>query len=668
MFCLRELCYLLLLLSLISCGQDGNHSNNRSVISLNGAWTLTDLDSLQQYSAQVPGTVHTDLLMNHAIEDPYYGYQEEKLKYLEEKNWRYSRTFELDSDLLNSPHLELLCKGLDTYSKLYINDALVGQSSNMFRPWKFEIKPFVKIGKNKIRIEFTSPFKAKKAAVDSLDYVLPADNEFGERKYSPFCRKAAYHFGWDWAPRFVSSGIYLDIEVRATQSIELLDYAVHTMELTQEKALMVLKTVIRADSDSEVQCSLGDHFKSQKFLLEGVHQYLDTFEIHHPKLWWPNGNGEAYLYAADLILSSSEFQVFDQKIHFGIRTVELINEPDSIGTSFYFKLNGQAIFAKGANYIPQDIFLPRVKDEDYRKLLGLAKEAGMNMIRVWGGGIYEKDLFYHLCDSLGLMVWQDYMFAGTMYPVDDPFLKEVKEEVLYQSQRLSKHPSVVVWCGNNEIEVAWHNWGWQEKYGYEEALQEELWDAYVRMFHDSIPTWLRNINPYIPYTPTSPLSNWGRAENFNHSSMHYWGVWHGREDFSSYSDNVGRFMVEYGMQSYPDASLLLEYMDSNQLHLDSLALKSRQKSYIGNGEILKHIEQYFESPSNVQEFILRSQDMQAMALDSAIHHHMAKQGHCMGSLLWQLNDCWPGPSWSIIDYQRKPKKAYWVVKERFEEH
>ena len=426
-----------------------------------------------------------------------------------------------------------------------------------------------------------------------------------------------------------------------------------------------MKTIISADSDTIVTIAIDDLMQKEHKVHKGKNVIRDTFTIQHPQLWWPNGVGEPYLYNKTLSISLAKDTVISQDIRFGVRTVELVNEPDSIGTSFYFKINGDPIFAKGANYIPQDIFLTRVKDQQYRDLLTAAKDANMNMIRVWGGGIYEKDIFYELCDSLGLMVWQDFMFAGTMYPVDDAFLEEIEAEVEYQVNRLAKHPSIVIWCGNNEIDVAWHNWGWQDKYKYSEEVQEVLWSGYVKLFREKLPEWLQKHAPTMAYTSTSPLSNWGTAENFNHASMHYWGVWHGREDISAYNNNVGRFMVEYGMQSYPEMSTILKFAKEEDLSMESDVMKNRQKSYIGNGEILKHIHQHFGEPENFEDFVNKSQAVQAKAYQTAINAHRNSNGHCMGSLLWQLNDCWPGPSWSIIDYYGKPKQAYEAVKEGF---
>jgi beta-mannosidase len=634
--------------------------------SLNGAWLLSSVQSGNTYAAEVPGTVHTDLMNFGVIPDVYYRNYEQSFQYLEKQDWVYSRSFWMDKPSLTSEHIQLVCKGLDTYAAIKINGHELGTSTNMFRKWVFELKPYLKEGVNQLEIYFHSPFKWHKERVESMGYVFPADNEQGEYKYNPFCRKAAYHFGWDWGPRFVTAGIWQDIYLQSWNDILLEAYSCITLECDEDSATMLLKTIVNASQPAEITTTLAGLTEKQHRLDKGRNVLLDTFTIENPELWWPNGEGRPHLYTKTLTISSANGAVMKKNIRFGVRTITLVNEPDSIGTSFYFKVNGKPVFAKGANYIPQDVFLPRVKDKQYLDLLTAAKEANMNMIRVWGGGIYEKDIFYELCDSLGLMVWQDFMFAGTMYPIDDAFIEEVKAEAEYQINRLAKHPCIAIWCGNNEIDVAWHNWGWQKKYNYTNKLQKKLWSAYVKLFREKLPQWLQQHAPTIPYTSTSPLSNWGTADNFNHASMHYWGVWHGKDDISEYKNNVGRFMVEYGMQSYPEMSTILRFAIDEDLDLESAVMKNRQKSYIGNGEILKHTLQHFGKPKDFEDFVYKSQAVQALAYRTAIDAHRNSDGHCMGSLLWQLNDCWPAPSWSIIDYYGKPKQAYQAVKEGFE--
>ncbi len=276
------------------------------------------------------------------------------------------------------------------------------------------------------------------------------------------------------------------------------------------------------------------------------------------------------------------------------------------------------------------------------------------------------DIFYDLCDEQGILVWQDMMFAGSLYPTNDTiFLNSVYKEIEQNIIRLRNHPCIALWCGNNEIDVAWKNWGWQKKYNYSESDSLIIWNGYKDLFHDSIPSIISRLDNR-DYTSTSPLSNWGKSENFNHSSMHYWGVWHGKEDLSEFRNNIGRFMVEYGFQSYPSMETINKFTAINEQDLDHPVMKNRQKSYIGNGMITEHTEKWYGKSSSFDDFVIKSQQTQAIALKTAIQQHRKKQPHCMGSLFWQLNDCWPGPSWSIIDHYGNTKIAYEVVKKEFQ--
>jgi len=356
--------------------------------------------------------------------------------------------------------------------------------------------------------------------------------------------------------------------------------------------------------------------------------------------------------------------VYSTVVNFAVRKVELVNEKDSIGTSFYFRVNGKSVYAKGANYIPQDMFLPRVTNEQTHKLLELVELSGMNMLRVWGGGIYESDYFYQQCDLRGILVWQDFMFANSMYPATKEFHQNVTAEIEDNVKRLRNHPCIVLWCGNNEIEVAWQNWGWQKQFEYSASDSTEIWNNYTSLFHELIPSKLKELDPSRSYIPSSPQSNWGKPENFNHGAMHYWGVWHGKEPIENYKSNVGRFMVEYGFQSYPIYDYLSKTLAPDQIHRDSSAFKNRQKSYIGDGLMDAEIQKYFGN-LDIIDWLWASQFVQARALKTAIVAHRLKAPHCMGTLFWQLNDCWPGASWSVLDYYQNEKLAHKEIQKWF---
>ena len=648
---------LLLLLKLISFAQ-------LEQINLHQNWEFRQVGTEKWYMAQVPGTVHTDLLANTLIEDPFKAGQEEKLKWIEYEDWEYRTSFEVSPDLAQMENIELVCDGLDTYATIYINDQIAGYSSNMFLQQQIPIKALLKSGKNDLRIVFQSPINKKKDEALKSGHQLPAGSEKEEVNVSPYVRKAAYQFGWDFAPRFVGCGIWRPIYIRAWNSVRIADVHVQQKELTKSRAIVNLAIELDGTNPKGTYLLKCDDLE-QKVNYKSTSDTLNlTLEINNPELWYPNGYGDQKIYTKTISLYKGKKLIDQKEVRFGLREIELINQKDEFGTSFYFKVNGEDVFCKGANYIPQDVFLPRVKDKQYRKLLIQAKEANMNMIRVWGGGVYEKDLFYDLCDSLGLMVWQDFMFAGTVYPPTYQFRNQVADEVRYNIKRLRNHPSLAIWCGNNEIEVAWHNWGWQKQYNYSQKDSVELWNNYKLIFHEMIPQFIQQLDSQRPYTPTSPLSNWGTAENFKHSSMHYWGVWHGGDPLEAYHDNVGRFMVEYGFQSYASYELLAQYL-GDDLTLNAKSVLDRQKSYVGNSMIEQNIQKYYGSIDNFKDWIIANQNVQAYAMKQAIQAHRKSSGYCMGSLLWQLNDCWPGVSWSIIDHSGQPKNAYSEVQKQF---
>ncbi len=648
-------------------------------ILLNQPWEFNQDGEEIWYPATVPGVVHLDLLNNKLIDDPYWENNEIKLQWIENKNWNYRTSFFV-GDQLNSENIEIECDGLDTYADVFINGKLVISANNMFRKWIADIKSFIKSGKNELLIKFKSPISVNKNKHDNHPYTLPSGCETVETKVGAYTRKAAYHFGWDWGPRFVTAGIWRPIRIKTWKEARITDVHCTTESISNNKAeIMVDVTIETGLRRSKIYCLQYFSFDKEKqwnklknqyiVLKPGINHIKYKFDVKNPRLWWTNGLGDAHLNSLKLSLKSiGGFKEYSGKtIRYGIRTIELVNEKDSIGTSFYFKLNGKPLFMKGANYIPQDMFLPRVTETSYQNLIQDVKSANMNMIRVWGGGIYENDIFYELCDENGILVWQDFMFAGSLYPTDDDFIENVKAEVKDNILRLRNHPCIALWCGNNEIEVAWHNWGWHKQHGITGQDSVQAWQGYQNLFHQIIPSIVKQYDGNRSYTSTSPLSNWGKIENFNHSSMHYWGVWHGRDHFKSFDKFVGRFMVEYGFQSFPSIETIKRFAADTSFYLESEVMKNRQKSYIGNGLITTHIEHYFDLPTTFEEFVMLSQKTQAKALEQAINAHLSRQPHCMGTLFWQLNDCWPGPSWSIIDYYGNHKLAYNSVKELFKQ-
>lgn len=670
----RTLKYVFLysILSLIACTSDKNISFAQQ-IDLNGTWQFRQVGKTSWVKATVPGVVQLDLLNAGLIEDPFYGTNEDKIGWIELENWEYQKDFEVSEDLLQQEAIELVFEGLDTYAEVLVNEVSLLHSDNMFCTWRIDCKKQLKVGKNSLKVIFKSPIKEKEAAYKNLAYQLPAGNDASSLKVSPFVRKAPYHFGWDWGPRIVTMGIWRPVHLEVYSFSKLKDvYFEQTAVSTQKVDISThiqLEYLHSNEETVQLVVKNGKEILVQKSIkiAQRTSHYQVDFSIEKPKLWWCNGLGKPHLY--DLTL---EVLKGDQLLHratkkIGLRKIELVQDRDSIGTSYYFKLNGRPVFMKGANYIPQDNLLPRVNQQDYDKTIENAVAANMNMLRVWGGGIYESDYFYTQCDSLGILVWQDFMFACGMYPSDSSFLKNVQKEVQQNVRRLRNHACIALWCGNNEMEVAWNNWGWQKQFGYSPQDSTNIIKGYQAIFNKMLPNELEKLGVQQAYAPTSPLSNWGTPENFKHKSMHYWGVWHGREPFENYTTNVGRFMSEYGFQSFPNMQTIEYFSDSNQWILESPVMQHHQKSYIGNGMIEKHLETYYPRPNSFPEFVYLSQLTQAYGISLAIQSHRQSKGHCMGTLYWQLNDCWAGPSWSSVDYLGNWKALHYKVRDLYKD-
>lgn len=547
----------------------------KSTVNLKDNWQFRQEGTAKWNTAKVPGEVHTDLLNNKMIPDPFYRDNEKKLTWIEKKNWEYKTSFSATATMLKLKHIELVFDGLDTYAKVYLNDKLVLKADNMFRQWVVDVKQHLKVGKNELRVVF----KSAQNMIDSLaqkdlPFVIP-DNP---RAYA---RKAQYHFGWDWGPKFTTCGIWKSVRLEAFNEKEI------------EKAYKV------------------------------PHKY------------------------------------------------ELVQDPDKNGKSFYFKIDDKPVYMKGANYIPSDVFLSRMTKKEYEKVIATAKDANMNMLRVWGGGIYENDYFYDLCDKNGIYVWQDFMFAGTMVPGDKDFFDNVREEVKHQVKRLRHHPSIVAWCGNNEIDEAFKNWGWQKSFKMNQKDSIRLWNDYKRLFQDSIPKWVKEIDPNRPYISSSPLLGWGRPASITEGDSHYWGTWWGLEDIEVTQEKTGRFVSEYGMQAMPNYSTTEKITVKEDRHLYSDVLKAHQKAGKGFNKLNSYLQRYFKDTTNiktwsVKDYTYLTQCLQYYSFKNIIGIHRSKAPYNMGTLLWQLNDCWPAASWSITDYyNRQPKAAWYAVKEAY---
>lgn len=618
--------------------------------------------------ANVPGTVHTDLFKNKIISPPFYADNESDLQWIEQKDWEYKIVFFITDAQLKRSHLLLVFEGLDTYADIYVNDILLGKADNMFCKWEFDIKNKVKKGKNTLRIYFHSPYHYAIPSAKNYAMELPAGNDKGEVKTSVFTRKAPYHYGWDWGPRFATSGIWRPAYILAWDIFKVKNYYFKPVQINEQSATYDIELQLTTSVRGIANCIIKNKqlkFSETFFEIDsGINTLHLPFSIQNPQLWWPNGYGAPNLYNIEIELSfDGQKEIIRHQL--GVRTIKLLQQQDSIGESFTFEINGHPMFMKGANYIPMDVFLPEVNKSKKDSLIKMAADCGMNMLRVWGGGIYEDDCFYESCDKYGILIWQDFMFACSLYPWDSSFFKNVKNEAEYNIQRLRNHACLALWCGNNEIDEAWHNWGWQKQYQWDSSAIKQIWRGYKQLFEKLLPEAVINHNAETPYISSSPKIGWGRKESYKSGDSHYWGVWWGMAPFETYKTKVGRFASEYGFQAIPDIFTIKKVIPETDLKLSSSVLASHQKHPTGFQTIDTYMQRYYNKPSNVEDYFYVSQLLQTYGIKMAIEAHRSNKPYCMGTLYWQLNDCWPSVSWSGVDYYLQPKALHYQVKQSF---
>lgn len=639
---------------------------------LSGAgWQFRQAGTELFYQAEVPGTVHQDLMRNHLIPDPYYQTNEQLVQWVEDKDWEYKNTFICDEQIAAYRHTELVFEGLDTYAKIFINGEEVLQSTNMFLKYKVDVKKFIKKGALlEIRVLFESALRHGREEAKKLPYTLP-----GEEKV--FTRKAQYQYGWDWGPRLVTCGMYKPVYLNCWNEMRVISMHHEVKTLTDTLAEVFIISEIECDKALKqavvLDCrlhKLPDHLEDHSFgyardtfdLKEGINTDTILVNIRNPERWHCNGQGGQAMYVAYL-WPGNHSSIPLREINFALRTVELVKENDAFGETFYFRVNGKPTFMKGANLIPPDNFVAQINGGYYADLINKAKEANLNMLRVWGGGLYPSEDFYELCDRNGILVWQDFMFACAMYPGDKRFLQDVKREAEQQVERLRNHPCLALWCGNNENDEGWHNWGWQKQYRYSKTDSARIWQDYQTLFHNILPEAVHTYDPKTAYVSSSPMLGWGRKESMLRGDSHYWGVWWGMEPFGMYEKKVGRFMSEYGFQGMPGYFTLKHYGDSLNFH--SAYIKAHQKHPIGYQTINTYMERDYKVPSDFFNYVYTSQLLQRDGMQTAIEAHRRNKPYCMGSLYWQWNDCWPVTSWSAIDYDHQPKALYYATKKLY---
>ncbi len=646
------------------------------VINLNSNWKFSQSGNDNWYSATVPGCVHTDLLNNKLIPDPFYGTNENSLQWIGKTDWDYQSSFDVPPDLYSKNNIELDFNGLDTYADVYLNDSLILSADNMFRTWIVSCKNLLKEKNNILRIHFRNVFevnmpKMEKAPFKLLDF---PNNDQSDTMLAMYSRKAQFHYGWDWGPRFVTCGIWRNIILKGWDGFKIDNVQVNQKNVSAKNAGIISSINITSDKDQKISVNVavdGKQYAMENFQLKkGENKIPVNFAIESPNLWWTNGLGNHHLYNFNFTVASENGSRDSKNVKIGIRSLKIVREKDSMGRSFYVKLNGVPVFMKGANYIPQDNFQNRVTPERYEHMIKSAAEAHMNILRVWGGGIYENNEFYNLCDENGILVWQEFMFACAMYPADSAFLNNVKQEVVDNVTRLRNHPSLALYCGNNENVVGWYQWGWKQS--FHPDVQSDYEKNMQQLYQEIIPEAIKEVDTTRYYHYTSPSAGFNNFSNAD-GDIHYWGVWHGKEPFEDFNKNIARFVSEYGFQSYPEISTIKKYAAPEDMQLHSGVMLSHQRCMADNRKdkeysnrlIQLYMDRQFREPKNFAMYVYVSQVLQAEGDKIAIEAHRRNMPFCMGSMYWQIDDCWPVASWSSIDYYGNWKALHYYVKREY---
>ena len=636
-----------------------------NIYSLSGTWLFRQAGTDEWLPATVPGGVHTDLLAAGSIPNPFEGDNEKHVQWVAEADWEYRRSFTVDPALLHEDHIFLVCDGLDTLASISLNGHQLGKTNNMFRQYRWEIKPWIRSSSdaaNELTISFTSPVKyaAEKQAI----YPLPGVSQ--AIPGGQYLRKAPCQFGWDWGPQLPPIGIWKDLRLEGYSIARIDEVSVrqhhHGGQVEVETCLKVERWS-KSPLMAAVRITAPDGVAIEKTIEIGTKDEGSVrIPIAHPELWWPNGNGPQPLYQVEIDLNDpaqSSLRLDQRNLQIGLRTIEVRQQPDQWGRSFEFVVNGVRIFAKGSNWIPADSFPTQITDEHLEGLIKAAAETHQNMLRVWGGGFYEDERFYDLCDKYGILVWQEFIFSCSIYPLNDPeFLENLKIEAEQNVRRLRHRACLALWCGNNEME--WGRNDWEMKYPELRYMKE----VYVTFFRQTLRKWCATEDPDHFYWPSSPSSN-GLDENPDsqgNGDAHYWDVWHGRKPFTAYRDQYPRFMSEFGFQALPPMATIKTYADEADWNMTSYIMEQHQKNANGNSLIVGQMLDSFRLPKDFTSLVYLSMVLQAEGIRYGVEHWRRHMDWVAGTLYWQLNDCWPVASWSSLDYYGRWKALHYAAR------
>lgn len=634
----------------------GNRLQNATV-ALDHDWQFREVAPGSQgpltswLRANVPGDVHLDLLANKKIPDPFYSNNESKLQWIEDASWEYRLNFNIAPAFLIRTNVDLVFDGLDSAAQVYLNGIKVLSADNMFRVWRVAVKDRLHLGMNELRVVFPPPIKAAEQAAATDPWQPETKTEA-----KTYIRKAAYEYGWDWGPRFVTSGIWRPVRLEAWDKVRIADFAIHQCDVSAE--VVHLDAEVEIDASDNYRAKVNIEYSTngasknlnRKVYLHIGKNYIEfPIEIRQPRLWYPAGYGNQPLYEFVARIGKGRELTEERTVTVGLRSIVLRRQLDQWGRSFEFVVNGIPIFAKGADVIPFDSFPNRVTTADYRRILESARDANMNMIRLWGGGYYETDDYYQICDELGIMVWQDFMFGNDWQPGTYAFKQNVEAEAEDQVRRLRNHPSIVLWCGNNETEKAMD---WHGRTALPPKVRFQMWQDYLVEFSSILNRVVARLDPEIPYWPSSPSADYEPTnDHFQSGDAHDWSVWHRRAPFTEYEEHPWRFVTEYGVESFPQMPTIQSFtMPKDRTDIFTPVMLAHQKSSEGNSLIDYYIRQYYPEPKDFASLLYVSQVMQAEGVKIGAEFFRRNRPETMGSLFWQLNDCWPVASWSAIDY------------------
>lgn len=643
-------------------------------LTLHTDWQFSRYGSGEWLPAVVPGTVHQDLIAQGKLPDPFYGMNEKEIQWVEEEDWLYRTSFILSEEQLTHQEIFLVFEGLDTYADVSLNGASILKADNMFIGYRVPVKHFLKRGENKLLVRFRSPIRETMPHWETNGFIYPAANDHRAERLSIFTRKAPYSYGWDWGIRMVTCGIWRPVCLEFADEAVIEDYFVCQQSVTSRRAeidnRLEINNLDQKEQEARIKVTYA-YGEEQKRSIErsvllkpGMNVVSLPLTVESPHLWMPNGWGEPALYTFEASVDLNGKTVARKQHQVGLRSIRLVQEEDSVGESFYFEVNGIPLFIKGTNLIPSDALLPRVTRERYARLVEDVQAAHMNLIRVWGGGVYEDDALYEEADKRGILVWQDFMFACTPYPHDSAFLKQVSEEAVYNIKRLRNHASLALWCGNNEISEGMKYWGWKKKYGPE--IYQQLAEGYDILFRRLLPDKVKELDPGRFYLETSPYeANWGRPETWKRGDSHNWGIWYGQKPFESLDTEIPRFMSEFGFQSFPEMKTIRTFAAPEDYDMESPVMNAHQKSSIGNFLIKKTMERYYRVPEKFEDLVYLGLVLQGHGMRQGMEAHRRNRPYCMGSMIWQLNDSWPVVSWSAIDYYGNWKALHYQSRRAF---